>query len=1141
MTIENNNKILIGSVIQGIDKSLVTGHQNKDSIILFEILISKLKYCVDQYNLGKAHYFPFIKALKEKIDHLKYKCPEICIYKNRLVFLEENTAPIIDDNIIEMPISNNHQNLNYSDVIFNYRDQQNDLISQIVILSKDSTNSLLIGNNPVELNNIYSPNVTFNSKYLIDDDTLFLIKNGTEEPCTGEIISVNKTEFLQNAVDKKIIDIHNNGKTIFQGIENSVDKLPNDSIIYIHIDTSSLAQTDRDAIANVVLNWWADFQINNPSFEGSLVINTVPHSQISNDYATGRDTNTFIPISNGNLKSGGVENWLENPVEGLLRQAYKEGENIFNEQEFLTWIEDKSLIVLSFIDETHSDYHGVGPTDFNSVPENIYQPTPSYVEDYNNFISVVRPRLKFFKGVLYPIIRVGGTLEDNFQLHSLAAIEGKILTQAEIDTAFGPDKVAAYGPSNMQTKFYDKLTTLHPYVYYNRLKENGWEGNFTKTTPAEDVFNSQEFADELNDILTDTTDVQVTVLTSTEIDSENLGEFVDSEFTLKVRDNNPRNPLFSAPANITLRYVGECEETPECDGEEVLRSTSHDSEYIFDIEDFTTDLTIDKIKITGLTFLTGFFKFYNLTVTNNNLPLIILREDIENGHLKYVPDSTNQNSENVNINYNLAFSGKHNYCTNENVVTIVKNQNGNLPPEIIVTDINLEVENPSSVTDVTIDATVNYIGTGSYNIFWQKISGPNSGFLVDTSVEDLVIQNLAVGTYTYQITVVTVEDNFNVSEEVVVTVSAEENTAPTVDDGILTLNSAENFQTLLLTDFNFNIFTQNFTDENNDNPETVRITSLPTTGELTYLGTPITLNYEFNAQDASLLTYRVNNIKKEVDGYFVYSQNLDTEMQNLESQGYTLGSYANGVYTYNKLSSNLLPSGIDGTFDTVTGSSFYGNSLTGAGWQNGYYTADAVSPNTTGPIGRDCPPSPQGGTYAGAICEYNSGVNSLPLSNHYLESFYTEVSVETGKKYKISFWQTFCGDDNAVTLLGETANWKFSLDGVVVTVDSVEFQGFGNQTWVKGEAVITVFTPTKTNAKLEFWAGPTSNTDFSVQERRGYLGIDDIQFQELLTDNAGDQVTIVGQPVPNIVCTFKISDDNSSNKLFSNDANITIE
>lgn len=759
MSLDNNRKIFLGSIMQALDKRLVVGEGDNQAVVLVTMIVEYIEYSMIQYNAGNIEYFDKIKVLNKMLHDLKYQCPDICIYKDRIIITKLNTAPTIEDNVIELPISNSHQVLPYNEVIKNYNDAENDLISQVIILNKETNNDLLIDNNPVIINNIYQPNIEFTTKYEHVSGNIFLIKNSDTDPCESSIISLDEDEYNTALETHNVVNINDgSGNTIFQTIVNEVESLPNDTIIYVHIDTSSMAPADQVTVKDVTLEWWTQFQIDNPDFQGSLLINTTPNSEISDDYATGRGGNGTLGIS-GSTITPGVEAWLENPAEGLLRQAWKEGLNTFpNEAAFQTYIQDKSIVVLTFVDESHAEYHGSSPVNF--ISNNIYQPTATYITDYNNYIFKVRPFLKFFKGVLYPISAPAQIGDSNFLLHSMAALEATTLTPAEIDALLGPDKVAAYGPTNMQTYFYDNLATGNPYTNLAGLKETGWEGRYNVTSPADEVLSSQEFADELNEILTNTENVNVSFVDTITVPSENLGNQLETDFQLKVRDNNPQQPLYSNDANIKVRFTSDCEETPNCQGITTQLTTGHKEVYTFTVADFTTDTNVDKVKIEDIDVPNGQLKYFNLTITPSNISLIIPITDIANGNLTYSPDSTFQEDYFIQIDYVLSFQGSINYCSNQNTIELTKLENPNKVPVVTVEDKNIELVLPTDTGTTTINATVNYTGTGGYYTFWARISGASDVQMLNPTDEDLQLANLKPGTYQFRLTVITIEDNF---------------------------------------------------------------------------------------------------------------------------------------------------------------------------------------------------------------------------------------------------------------------------------------------------------------------------------------------------------------------------------------------
>lgn len=768
MSKENNSKILMGSISQSLDKLIILGETGKESLSTLSILVEYFNYCLDQYNAGNEEYWEKMQVINNMIINLKNTCSNICNYKDRLLLTKYNTAPSIQNNLIVLPISNSVQTLPYNEVVYNYSDPENDLISSIGIISKDAENDLLINSSSAIVNSEYAANSNFSAKYMYGSGNMFIVKNSTSLPCNSIIVAVNESGYNSAKQTHFLADANDGTNTIFKRIVNEVEELPNDTIIYVHIDTSSMAVPDQETIRDLTLEWWDGFQTDNPDFEGSLLINTVPNQDISDDYAPGRGGNGILTVP-GNLASGGVEAWVDNPAQGLARQGWKEGLTHFaSEQAFIDYITDKSLVVLTFVDESNAQYHGNGaPIGFTSG--DIYQPTVTYINHYTSFLTKVRPYVKFFKGVLYPIIRTNNT-GGNFLLHSLAAMEATTLTSTEIDTLMGPDVVAAFG-ANMQTWFYDNLATNNPYSNLNGLKGAGWEANFTKLSPASEVFTSEEFAEELNSILTDTSNVQVSFMDTIEVPSTDLGNTVSTDFSIRVRDNNAQQPLWSNIATIDIQYTSECEDTPLCGGGTILRNIEHKGTYVFQLGDFISPSNpqVDKIKITSIPFTQGQLKYYNLTVTSSHAPLVIPIQDIVDGHLSYVSDSTVDESYNIEITYSLAYIGIDNYCSDENTISITKQANPNSPATIVTQDV--EITLPTNST--TIPTTITYIGNGGYSIIWSKVSGPSQGDIVDNTVEDVQLENLVEGVYVFRCTVITDVDNYVTTANATVTVNGE--------------------------------------------------------------------------------------------------------------------------------------------------------------------------------------------------------------------------------------------------------------------------------------------------------------------------------------------------------------------------------
>lgn len=368
--------------------------------------------------------------------------------------------------------------------------------------------------------------------------------------------------------------------------------------------------------------------------------------------------------------------------------------------------------------------------------------------------------------------------------------------------------------------------------------------------------------------------------------------------------------------------------------------------------------------------------------------------------------------------------------------------------------------------------------------------------------------------------------------------------SPTVDNNNLNLNFATTFEGMQTENFLPSSFVNNFIDPDSDNPLKVRINSLPAIGQLLYNGSPINVGFEFNVIDSNLLSYTIDNVKSEIDGVYTYPFDLTAEMATLIAQDFELTNYSNGVYTYSKLSGDLTDTGVDGTFNTLP-EGF--SNVNQAGWQNGTGTMDTITPGSTGTgsrFGRNVPPSEEGGNVVGSITRFNIGQAGFPAPDYYIETMFTDLAVEAGKTYRISFEQTHAGDtafpsgSTKGVEVGDAASWTISLDGIRVLSKPMPFEGQGNQSWERVFVDITVPT-TKSNARLEVWAGKTDSTDLNIEnDLRSYLLMDDLKIQEILNSSTDTQ-QLIGSSVTGETFEFQTSDD-SIQELFSPIATMTL-
>lgn len=260
--------------------------------------------------------------------------------------------------------------------------------------------------------------------------------------------------------------------------------------------------------------------------------------------------------------------------------------------------------------------------------------------------------------------------------------------------------------------------------------------------------------------------------------------------------------------------------------------------------------------------------------------------------------------------------------------------------------------------------------------------------------------------------------------------------------------------------------------------------ALPTTGTISN----VRFDYIYNPDQTAVIGQTIKITWYDNNNTFQFAQGVVT---GHEETGDLLNFLCcDDINNYYAISScDKLSDIVDGTFESlapfVPSNANYNSNVSSAGWITGIGSVDSHAPNTSSTTiltpALNCPPSPDGGVFAAAICAK--------------ESFYTEIDIQAGTTYIVSFYQSFVGDSHISKSLAppETANWEVELNGINKQSQQIAFDGFGNQTW---HLVELSFVATETKlAKLEFIAGISSSTLFSGDNllRVGYMGIDGIK------------------------------------------------
>lgn len=311
--------------------------------------------------------------------------------------------------------------------------------------------------------------------------------------------------------------------------------LPRATDVYAFFDTTSMLPADGVAAAAALQLWFTQLKADNPNYGGSLYI--VP----SGIEPPPRDeAEQYLKYLSQIYTGNPFMEYHDNEWEEIRILPANFGTE--------DWIPPKDVILLAFVDEVHPSYHSTTANSFGS------QPLTRYVEDYMEFLEY-REFFDFFKGVIYPITRHTGTTDANV-LQIMAAVEGRVLTHQEVLNT----------GTNVNVSI---IETTNPYHNYSlpgggtmkSLRSLSWKAIYNKESPAEEVFNSETFAAEINSLLDLTTSYSKEYFVTEELPIITLGDpeyFNNKCFTASFDFDNMR--WISFHPYTPLYYVGAAEE-----------------------------------------------------------------------------------------------------------------------------------------------------------------------------------------------------------------------------------------------------------------------------------------------------------------------------------------------------------------------------------------------------------------------------------------------------------------------------------------------------------------------------------------------------------------------------------------------------
>lgn len=322
--------------------------------------------------------------------------------------------------------------------------------------------------------------MTWDSRY----ERVFLTKRDYEIIGKDLCFSGGKFYNTSTEITEPIIEQYEEEGYDYEGIEDCKLKFTREGLsartnVYAYFDVTSMNIEDVESASTALLQWFSEYKSEHPNYSGKLYILPVL-------------IEAYLRLHNLPLRGSSslVKNNADRPNEDYMAFArLPENFSLGNNDPNPLWEPEDNVVQLCFVDEVHSEYHNATTNSFTG------QPTPKFKSDYAQYREDF-DKFVYLKSVLYPIPK--GSATNNLVLQGMAAIEGKILTQAELDEFDPQVNVSSILTEN---PYVGKIMPdLLPFV---PLKELGWRGVYDKESPASAVFNSSTFTQEITDIVTE--------------------------------------------------------------------------------------------------------------------------------------------------------------------------------------------------------------------------------------------------------------------------------------------------------------------------------------------------------------------------------------------------------------------------------------------------------------------------------------------------------------------------------------------------------------------------------------------------------------------------------------------------------------
>lgn len=288
--------------------------------------------------------------------------------------------------------------------------------------------------------------------------------------------------------------------------------ITNNTDIWAIIDVTSGPYTftfgpqNITTLCNALGDWYSDYQLSNPEFTGNLYIGTTSRENYL----------SYMPRIKGDVSQFSfINNWYDTTGNVTSAPANWNTSN---------WVSPTDILLLAFVNEADFQYHS-NPT----VPTLNAQPTATYNTDFTTFVDSLST-LNNFSGIIYPALDTSSSDDRNFLIHAFAVLNNlETITSNDLVIPFGDNYTSNFDGFNETNPYKTNSVGLWDYNWFGVL-DKGLDNGLLN-------FTAQDFANDLNSILSGNITQSVSLIHSYENQNLILRGLRSSDITFEVGAN----------------------------------------------------------------------------------------------------------------------------------------------------------------------------------------------------------------------------------------------------------------------------------------------------------------------------------------------------------------------------------------------------------------------------------------------------------------------------------------------------------------------------------------------------------------------------------------------------------------------------